>query len=1340
MKFVLFLLFAASPLIAGNPIPEPLKPWTGWVMWNSPEAECPSAYNNAGNHLCVWPGTLKIQASGSGGSFSQKVRVFREMRVQLPGDKKLWPVDVKVDGKPVPVVSFRERPMVYLKPGAVTITGAFNWEAIPQKILIPPAVGIVRLTVGGKTVPFPALDGNGELWLKRRKKTKADKDSIEIKVYRLLEDGIPMWLSTEVELRISGRSREEKLGTMLPAGWHLSGVKSSLPVAMSSDGKLRVQVRSGLWKISLRAFRTHDTVSILFQKGSMSTFQSEYVAFKGNPAFRLVDIGGAQAIDPSQTAIPNRWKSYPVYQWDHKTPLVLKERMKGTGSNTAPRNIALKRDLWLRENGAGFTYRDKMNGTLDKIRRIDASPSEIPGRIKVGGKGQLITKNPITGNAGVEIRTNKLDLGAVGRIQKRGAIPAVGWLTDVDNLSMNLHLPPGWRLFACPGAEKIRGDWVSAWTLLDIFLLLLFTLAAYRLWGVKTALIVFFGFALSFHEPGAATYSWFFLLMPLALLRVVPEGKLRKLVVWWKNLAVLSIILILVPFFGREIQSVLYPQLDPALVSASHRGKQTLKRTIMKAPEKKGEMGYVDVDYVISMANAPVQEMDASSGSKVRQSFYSQQNLALSPNARIQTGPGVPQWSGSVVSMVWNGPVTASEKIHPILISPFFRKILVLAMLFLVGWMLALILDVPIKRSRFFNWKKAAVAAALLLFALPGYAQFPDPAMLQQLKNRLTKPAPCFPACADISRASLTLNRGRLNCRLEISAMRETAVPLPGKLPIWSPISVSLDGRNTIAMRKNGYLWILVPKGIHSVRMVGAIPVSSDWEWTYQLKPHHLSVHAPGWTVTGIGKNNVPERQVFFSRKVRKTAGSGSDFGLIETEPLVLVQRNLELGINWRVQTTIVRLSAKEKAISIQIPLIKGEQVLSTDDSKIKNGKITVSLSGNQSSFSWESRLPIGPTLKLKAEDTIRWVETWGVTASPVWHVEAGTATAVYEEIGNDANPSWRPWPGESMELQITRPEAIPGPTITVSKVFRVISVGSRVRKTILKLDITSSLGQDFSLTLPEKEMVESIKRGTSTLPVQREGNELTLPLVPGKQHIRINLKELKTPGILTRTNPLRLATEGTNIETEVTMPRNRWPLLVGGPTESPAIRFWSIFLLMVVLALILGAIPGSPLSRWEWILLGVGLTQAGLTESIFIVGWLFLLVFRGSERSRDLSDVTFDFFQLGLVALTCIALGILLSIVYAGLMGRPEMYIVGNGSSMDYLRWYQDFSAGELPASWIFSISIWFYRFLMLAWALWLAHSLIKWLGWAWRQFSFEGLWRKFQFHRKSQKPEVTS
>jgi hypothetical protein len=43
-----------------------------------------------------------------------------------------------------------------------------------------------------------------------------------------------------------------------------------------------------------------------------------------------------------------------------------------------------------------------------------------------------------------------------------------------------------------------------------------------------------------------------------------------------------------------------------------------------------------------------------------------------------------------------------------------------------------------------------------------------------------------------------------------------------------------------------------------------------------------------------------------------------------------------------------------------------------------------------------------------------------------------------------------------------------------------------------------------------------------------------------------------------------------------------------------------------------------------------------------------------------------------------------------------------------------------------VLSVSIWFYRLLMLAWALWLATALIRWLKWGWDQFGAGGLWKR--------------
>ena len=80
------------------------------------------------------------------------------------------------------------------------------------------------------------------------------------------------------------------------------------------------------------------------------------------------------------------------------------------------------------------------------------------------------------------------------------------------------------------------------------------------------------------------------------------------------------------------------------------------------------------------------------------------------------------------------------------------------------------------------------------------------------------------------------------------------------------------------------------------------------------------------------------------------------------------------------------------------------------------------------------------------------------------------------------------------------------------------------------------------------------------------------------------------------------------------------------------------------------------------------------------------------------------------------------------GLLGNPEMFIRGNGSTPTHLKWFQARAGGELPQPRVISCSVWFYRFAMLAWALWLAAALIRWLKWGWNQFSSGGCWKRRQ------------
>jgi hypothetical protein len=58
-------------------------------------------------------------------------------------------------------------------------------------------------------------------------------------------------------------------------------------------------------------------------------------------------------------------------------------------------------------------------------------------------------------------------------------------------------------------------------------------------------------------------------------------------------------------------------------------------------------------------------------------------------------------------------------------------------------------------------------------------------------------------------------------------------------------------------------------------------------------------------------------------------------------------------------------------------------------------------------------------------------------------------------------------------------------------------------------------------------------------------------------------------------------------------------------------------------------------------------------------------------------------------------------------------------------LRWYQDRAAEILPQPFMLSLPILAYRLAMLAWALWLALSCVRWAGWAWSSFKHHGLWQ---------------
>jgi hypothetical protein len=170
---------------------------------------------------------------------------------------------------------------------------------------------------------------------------------------------------------------------------------------------------------------------------------------------------------------------------------------------------------------------------------------------------------------------------------------------------------------------------------------------------------------------------------------------------------------------------------------------------------------------------------------------------------------------------------------------------------------------------------------------------------------------------------------------------------------------------------------------------------------------------------------------------------------------------------------------------------------------------------------------------------------------------------------------------------------------------------------------------------------------------------------------------------------------------------------------------FWSLFATLLLLAYGLARLPDSPARFWQWALLLIGLSQASLPGGLMVVGWLLGLTWR-RKQGADLNARSFRGVQIGLVFLTLAALAVLADAVAEGLLGLPSMQIAGNHSDAYHLNWYLDRSGENLPRPWIVSVPLWVYRALMLAWALWLANTLLNWLRWGWGCFTTGGIWSR--------------
>ena len=422
--------------------------------------------------------------------------------------------------------------------------------------------------------------------------------------------------------------------------------------------------------------------------------------------------------------------------------------------------------------------------------------------------------------------------------------------------------------------------------------------------------------------------------------------------------------------------------------------------------------------------------------------------------------------------------------------------------------------------------------------------------------------------------------------------------------------------------------------------------------------------------------------------------------------------------------------------VSLQLPLLAGESV-TTAAIHVEQGKAMINFDPGTQEITLVSHLDPSETLRLSAPEAVPWTESWVLEASPVWHCDFSGIPVIHQQDSQGKwRPEWRPWPGESIEIRITRPGAIPGPIVTMDSAAINWTPGERQDRAELTILVRTSRGGQHQLELPQNADLQKVSIQGRSQPIRQEGRNVVVPLVPGTQKITLEWQQPSSG--LWRYHPPRVSigAPAVNASVAIHVPEHRWILWASGPRLGPAVLFWGYLLVVILISIGLGKTTLAPLKTRHWLLLTMGLTQIHPGMALIIVGWLLVLGFRNTTIPSG-GWVSYNFTQFILAGWTAAALSGLYLAVENGLMGIPDMQIAGNQSTSRVLNWTQDRIAGFMPDPWVISLPEWVFHGLMLLWSLWLAFSLLNWLKWGWQCFSQGGAWKKVELRWKRKPAE---
>jgi len=1318
-------------------IPSELQPWVKWVSKDFKIKQCPFGYNDFKTRICYWPTLLNVEITGRSLSFKMQVFNYEASFVQVVGEKNYWPEKLLIDAEEKLIIQKEGKPYVWLAKGAHSIEGQINISSELVEISVPNGVALIKLKKDKQQETIGSVINN-KLQIKDKLKDinfsqKQDENKIKVEVFRKLEDGLPFIVNTYLHIAVTGVERKINLGQIIPVNSKAYSFKSDLPVRTERNGDFVFYVKSGEWNFQIESYFSDVVSELNFTKSSPDMPNYEYWSYVFNNSLREVSLSGLKGIDPSQLVnFPAEWRSYRTFLANEGEKFHIKE-LSWTPKMSKQNNLRMDREAWLNYDGSGYIFKDSLNGYRDNAD-LDFLESNLDFDLlhaSINQNDVPILTSPTSGKKGVHLNQQQVDVKSEGVIVGKEKFSLSSWLVELKSCHLKLHLPYGWSIFYMSGGDFKTG-WYGTWDLVEIFYFCLVLMLFAKFHTKKITALVFIVMLLVHNR--FELYWWFifevFLFILVKAFQNQTEKKYRVANYLYKAI-VIGFACAVFCYSFKDIRFSLYPQLQKSYFNQIQTSK----------------MGQPPFE-LSSLAVRPLEKRKllATSISPANDMSFVHDEEFIPKYTEVSTGVGLPKWNEQVFNFDFYSSIDVNEKLSLIYISPNMNILLAVLRLLSLFFLSFLLLQISIKELCK-KIKTFGLIASVVCLVVPNVeAEVPDRDTLNELRNyvvsNLDKEPSCLPNCASLQSLHYGVEANQVVLDFDVHALNDVTLPILKLDETFLFDSLAIDEvkfPRAIKNEKND-LVLFVTKGKHHVTLkLELLDVQM-----VRLQFAQAFTSLKSGLVIGAEVTSNPSNQELLIRRLadystKKQVKQRSFQTDVVLNSYFQVTREITLGRECRVKTYVHRIGNISKASYYELPLIKGEHIVSSQ-TVVKDGVLRINFLAGEYQKDFKSTLPLTRELNLKAQNDGLTFERWNIQTDYNLQVKYNWSYAG-KIINKKTEASiFLPRPNEVLTIKLTEFQSAPVIKHTIVSSLVRYNLEKKGYKCYLTFTIRAALAGRYEITLPLDAELELVSIDGKSQPLNIKNGKVGLELLAKEQSVAVHFRAKNTEKFKFNAPKIDLATKSLNSITKYNLDNNKWLVFLKWTPRGPVLLFWSALPFVLFLAIILRLSGRFPVKLYEWCLLFLGFGLTAPLGILVIAIWFFIAFSKIQFAKKCLkkeflaaalfafivasvfNKLALAFFIFVILAfLTAVplnyyflilTLGLLYIIFIAlqnGLMGIPPDMGLTQVVSSGVLSWYQDRVTQFLPQPTVYFLDLFYYKVAMIVWSLWFVLFSIK-------------------------------